>query len=301
MSPPQSLSSRRVLSMTGFGAGEVALAAHTLRVELRSVNHRHLDVRVRVPSELGDIGNVVEDVLRARCGRGRVEAHAQWRGAASNGPELDLERARSVYRLLLQLRDELAPEEPLPLTALLGVPGVFTTRPWQREQVESSLRHATERAVDELLAMRAREGEALCADLTSRLQALRAQCAAIQALRPQVVEGAQKRLAKRVEKLLDGSGIAVDPGRLAQEVAWFAEKSDVAEELTRLVSHFEEFERTLVEPADSIGRKLDFIVQEIGRELNTLGAKANDAEISRRVVDMKAELERIREQVQNIL
>lgn len=287
--------------MTGYGAAEIALASHTLRVELRSVNHRHLDVRVRLPAELGDLGNVVEDVLRARCGRGRVEAHAQWRGSVSGGPELDLDRARAAYRMLLKLRDELTPGEPLPLTALFSVPGVFATRSWQREEVESSLRRAAEQAVDELLAMRAREGAALSADLRARLGFVRTQVATIEALRPQVVEGAQKRLAKRVEKLLDGSAIALDPARLAQEVAWFAEKSDVAEELTRLTSHLDEFERTLVDPSDSIGRKLDFVVQEIGRELNTLGAKANDAETSRRVVDMKAELERIREQVQNIL
>lgn len=287
--------------MTGFGAGEVSLSSHTLRVELRSVNHRHLDVRVRTPSELGDIGNVIEDLLRVRCGRGRVEAQALWRGGTPSPSELDYDRARRAYQLLLKLRDELAPGEAVPLTALLSVPGVFSARPWQREEIEASLRLATERAIEELLAMRAREGEALAADIAARLRVVREQAQTIAAMRPLVVDAAQKRLMKRMEKLLESCAVAIDPARVAQEAAWFAEKSDVSEELTRLASHLDEFERSLTSPGESIGRKLDFLVQEIGRELNTLGAKANDAEISRRVVDMKAELERIREQVQNIL
>jgi uncharacterized protein (TIGR00255 family) len=287
--------------MTGFGAGEVAFASQQLRVELRSVNHRHLDVRVRVPSELGDAAAVVEEVVRARCGRGRVEAQVVFRSAGAGGTELDYERARRAYQLLLKLRDELAPGEPVPLSAVFGVPGVFASRQWQREDLEASLRAATEGAAEELNAMRRREGEALVADLASRLSFLRSEGRTIEALRPQVLEAAQKRLHKRIEKLLEGSAIELDGTRLAQEVAWFADKSDVTEELTRLASHLDEFERSLRVHADSVGRKLDFLVQELGRELNTLGSKANDAEISRRVVDMKAELERIREQVQNIL
>jgi uncharacterized protein (TIGR00255 family) len=287
--------------MTGFGAGEVVFASHALRVELRAVNHRHLDVRVRVPSELGDLGSVVEDVVRARCGRGRVEAQVSWRGSAGSGGELDYERARRAYQLLLKLRDELAPGEPVPLSAVFSVPGVFSARQWQREVLESSLARATEAAASELNAMRVREGAALVADLSLRLGFLRGEGRVIETLRPQLLEGAQKRLVRRIEKLLEGTAIEVDTGRVTQEVAWFADKSDVSEELTRLASHLDEFERSLAAQADSVGRKLDFLVQEVGRELNTLGSKANDADISRRVVDMKAELERIREQVQNIL
>ena len=291
----------QIRSMTGFGAGEAIFAAHPLRVELRSVNHRHLDVRVRVPSELGDLASVVEDVVRVRCGRGRVEAQVSWQGTGASGGELDYERARRAYQLLLKLRDELAPGEPVPLSAVFSVPGVFASRQWQRDELESALRHATEQAAAELNAMRTREGAALVVDLAGRLAFLRSEGLAIATLRPQVVEAAQKRLVRRIEKLLEGTVIELDGARVAQEVAWFADKSDVSEELTRLASHLDEFERSLAAEAESIGRKLDFLVQELGRELNTLGSKANDAEISRRVVEMKAELERIREQVQNIL
>jgi uncharacterized protein (TIGR00255 family) len=286
--------------MTGFGSAESTFSGHALRVELRSVNHRHLDVRVRVPSELGDLGSVVEDVLRARAGRGRIEAQVVWRGAA-HGAELDVDKARRAYQLLLKLRDELAPAEPVPLSAIFSVPGVFSTRAWQRDELEPVLRACSERALDELSAMRAREGKALADDVTARLALLRSEAQTIASLRPQVIEGAQKRLLKRMDKLIEGTSVVLDPARIAQEVAWFADKSDVSEELTRLSSHLDEFARSLGSHGESVGRKLDFLVQEIGRELNTLGSKANDAEISRRVVDMKAELERIREQVQNIL
>jgi uncharacterized protein (TIGR00255 family) len=224
-----------------------------------------------------------------------------YRGAAPSGAELDLERARTAFRELSRLRDELAPGEPLPFSTLLKMPGIFQSRAFDLESAEAALRTATERACDELAAMRAREGSALRADLSMRLNRMRSDGEAIRAHRPRVLEGARARLQKRVEKLLEGSGVELDPARLTQEVAWFADRSDVAEELTRLFSHFDELERTLAGTHESVGRKLDFMVQEIGRELNTLGAKANDAEISRTVVELKAELERIREQVQNIL
>ncbi len=287
--------------MTGFGAGEAELASHPLRIELRAVNHRHLDVRVRVPNELGDVAHTIEDVVRAQCARGRIEAQASWRGGGPAGAELDLERARRAYQRLLELRDELAPGEPVQLATLFALPGLFASRTWPREEAEAAVRTAGERAVAELTAMRAREGEALTRDIGARLTLLRARAESVAALRPTVLASASRRLQQRVEKLLEGSAVALDPARLAQEAAWFAERSDVAEELTRFRSHLDEFDRALENPGEAVGRKLEFVVQELGRELNTLGAKANDSEIARLVIEMKAELERIREQVQNIL
>jgi uncharacterized protein (TIGR00255 family) len=149
--------------------------------------------------------------------------------------------------------------------------------------------------------MRAREGAALVADLRARLELMHEHSAAVASQRPLVLESARQRLSKRMEKLLEGSGLDIDPARVTQEVAWFAERSDIAEELTRLASHLQEFSRTLSGASETVGKKLDFLVQELGREVNTIGSKANDAGISHRVVEMKAELERIREQVQNLL
>jgi uncharacterized protein (TIGR00255 family) len=289
-----------IRSMTGHGAGEASLAAGTVRVELRAVNHRHLDARVRVPDALSEGAMLVEDLLRAGCVRGRIEGQVRLETSASAG-RIDLNRARSVYQSLASLRDELAPGTPLPIDAVLRAPGVFeSAAALPGEEVTEALRVATERAVQDLAAMRAREGEALAKDLSERLALLREHASWVETRRPEVVENHRQRLKKRIDTLLAGSEIALDAGRLAQEVALFADRSDVAEELTRLASHIEQFTHLLAQD-DAVGRKLDFLVQELGREINTIGSKANDAGITHRVVEMKAELERVREQVQNVL
>jgi uncharacterized protein (TIGR00255 family) len=288
--------------MTGFGAGEERLGAGVVRVELRAVNHRHLDIRVRLPPELADHAHSVEELIRARAGRGRIEASVRWDGGQATQRSLDVTRVRALYTQLLELRDELAPGEPVPLTALLSVPGIMSSEVAAAgETTEQAIKRATQHALAVLMEMRRREGAALARDLHARLGELRSHTSAVAAQRPAVIEAARERLIKRVEKLLEGTEVQVDPARLTQEIAWFAERSDIAEELTRLDSHLKEFEHTLGAGAESIGKKLDFLVQELGREVNTVGSKANDAGIAHRVVEMKAELERIREQVQNLL
>jgi uncharacterized protein (TIGR00255 family) len=291
------------LSMTGFGAAHGKLAEGSVHIELRAVNHRHLDVRVRMPAELADFAGVVEETLRAHAVRGRVEASVRWDApVASNAGGLDSKRAAAVYKQLTALRDELAPGDPMPFAAVLSAPGLFSARtPLDLSDAESVLRHTASQACAELNAMRAREGQALSADLRTRLALLANLSGEIASQRVAMLDGARQRLHKRIEKLLEGSGLEPEPARLAQEVAWFAERSDIAEELTRLSSHLAEFERSLSARGDGVGKRLDFLVQELGREVNTIGSKANDAGIAHRVVDMKAELERIREQVQNLL
>ncbi|MFT3921758.1 MAG: YicC/YloC family endoribonuclease [Myxococcales bacterium] len=291
-----------VLSMTGFGAAEGKLAEGALRVELRAVNHRHLDVRVRTPTELLDYAGVVEETIRAHASRGRVEAVVRWDTPTLAPASIDTKRVAAVYAQLAALRDEVAPGEPLAFGSLLSMPGIFATRArLDLSEAESVLRATTLRACSELHGMRAREGKALVADLRSRLSLLGSLATEIATQRAALLDGARQRMLKRIEKLLEGSGLEPDPGKLAQEVAWFAERSDIAEELTRLHSHLAEFERSLSGGSDGVGKKLDFLVQELGREVNTIGSKANDAGIAHRVVEMKAELERIREQVQNLL
>ena len=291
-----------VLSMTGFGVAESKLHEGALRVELRAVNHRHLDIRVRMPAELADHGGVVEETIRAHAVRGRIEAVVRWDTPSAAPGSLDTKRAAQVYAQLSELRDQLAPGEPLPVTAILSVPAIFAARSrLDLSEAEGVLRHITAAACTDLHAMRGREGKALAADLRTRLSLLATMASEIATQRAGMLEGARQRMLKRVEKLLDGTGLEPDPAKLAQEVAWFAERSDIAEELTRLTSHLAEFERSLGTVAESVGKKLDFLVQELGREVNTIGSKANDAGIAHRVVDMKAELERIREQVQNLL
>lgn len=287
--------------MTGFGAGEAALGEGMVRVELRSLNHRHLDLRVRSPETL-DVASVVEEQLRARLGRGRIEANVRWDAPGSLDSGLDMQRARRTYAALCALRDELNPAEVISVASVLRAPGVFggAVR-LERREAEAAAVLATGQAVAALVQMRVREGAALKKDLLARADLLRAHLTWIDGERPRILAGCRERLLARIGKLLEGSELGVDEARLAQEVAWFADRSDVAEESTRLTSHLDELARTLGAQGEMVGRKLDFLVQELGREINTIGSKANDAGIGHRVVEMKAELERIREQVQNIL
>jgi uncharacterized protein (TIGR00255 family) len=303
--------------MTGFGQGEAPLGEGLVRVELRAVNHRHLDLRVRSTGEGLDLSSVVEDILRGQLGRGRVEAQVRWDLPVGAQQQIDLDAARRLYAALSQLRDELNPGESIPVSALLSVPGVLRGNARSdRQAAEAAAAQAAQRAVAALTEMREREGAALARDLEARCALLRAHVAWIEAQRPRVLAETRDRLQARIAKLLEGSETSLDTARLVQEVAWFAERSDVSEETTRLSSHLAELERTLSAPAEGAhpvaahgptreppmaGRKLDFLMQELARETNTIGSKANDAALSLRVVEMKAELERIREQVQNIL
>lgn len=297
--------SAALLSMTGIGMGEASVAdgaEGVVRVELRAVNHRHLDVRVRTPHELSDVAAQVEDEVRARCVRGRVEAHVRWEPRVSTAQHLDSSRARSVYKALCELRDELAPGQEVPIAALTSVPGLFAgSVRFDADTLAVAARSATEKAASDLARMRAIEGAALRDDMLHRLGLLRGHAAFVETQRPLIVEAARVRLKKRIEKLLEGTEIGIDSGRLVQEAAWFADKSDVTEELIRLDSHLKQFEQLISAGGEQIGKRLDFLIQEIGREINTTGSKANDAEVAQRVVEMKSELERLREQVQNVL
>ncbi len=287
-------------SMTGFGVGEAATPAGRLVVEVRAVNHRFLDVRVRAPRELGDLVAYAEQLGRERLARGRVEVAIRLETTgAGQTVALDTERARSAYRALSALRDELSPESEVPLSLLAAVPDLFapaTER--ERETMRTACREAFERAVAALEAMRVEEGRALSGDLRARLGGVRRAADAIGARGPQLVDLYHKRLRQRVIRLV-GTDVPIDPGRLEQEIALLADRSDVSEEITRLASHCAQFE-ALFDSSEACGRRLDFLLQEMVREVNTIGSKAQDAEVAHLVVDAKSELERMREQVQNV-
>jgi uncharacterized protein (TIGR00255 family) len=286
-------------SMTGFGVGDAPTPAGRLVVEVRAVNHRFLDVRVRAPRELGDLVPFAEQLGRERLQRGRVEVAIRVEGSGSAGVTLDVERARAAYRALCALRDELAPGSEVPLSVLGAVPDLFAAASEREiETMRDACRRAFEAAVGKLERMRNDEGRVLADDLTQRLAAVRRCAEAIGARAPQIVEVYQKRLRTRLGRLV-GEGAPLDPGRLEQEIALLADRSDVTEELTRLTSHCQQFE-TLVAGKEACGRRLDFLLQEMVREVNTVGSKAQDAEVAHLVVEAKSELERMREQVQNV-
>jgi uncharacterized protein (TIGR00255 family) len=287
-------------SMTGFGLGEAPLGLGKLAIEIRAVNHRFLDVRVRVPRELSDLASYVEQVARERLTRGRYEVAVRVDGVALGAPVLDRDRAKAAFRSLCELRDELAPGTEVPLALLGSIPDLFVS-PVDREieRLREGTRRAFEAAVGALDAMRAREGTALREDLGKRLERVRRLARDIERRAPEVVEAHRKRLRERADRLRAATEIEVEGARLEQEIALFAERSDVCEELTRLESHCAQF-GALLSSGEAVGRRLDFLLQEMAREANTVGAKSPDAQIAHAVVEVKAEIERMREQVQNV-
>jgi uncharacterized protein (TIGR00255 family) len=287
-------------SMTGFGLGEIPLGGGKLAIEIRGVNHRFLDVRVRVPRELGDLASFVEQIAREKLTRGRYEVAVRVDGVALGAPVLDRDRARAAFRALTELRDELAPGSEVPLSLLGAIPDLFVSSVEREiDRVRDATRNAFDAAAKALDGMRAREGTALGDDLVKRLERVRRLARDVEGRAPDVVEAHRKRLRERADRLRVSTELEVDAGRLEQEIAMFAERSDVCEELTRLESHCAQF-AGLLSSDEAIGRRLDFLLQEMAREANTVGAKSPDAAISHAVVEIKAEIERMREQVQNV-
>jgi len=287
-------------SMTGFGLGEATLGEGRVVLEVRSLNHRFLDVRVRMPSELSDQGFYLEQLARERLTRGRYDIGVRLEGTPLPPPRLDLARARATYLALSKLRDELAPGSELPLTAVTAVPDLLSTSSVAEvDAVRAALKSALERGLSSLDEMRRAEGNALERELTTRLGAAKKLRDAIAERGDEMVQAHRERLRQRLDRLLADTGIGVEPGRIETEIAVLADRSDVTEELVRLESHYVQF-ADLLDKDEPVGRRLDFLLQEVGREVNTVGSKSQDAPVAHLVVEMKSEIERMREQVQNV-
>ncbi len=265
------------------------------------MNHRAFEARSRLPAELVEHTGFVEETARRILGRGRVEILCRIESSEVAALALDVARARAAFEELTSLRDALAPREPIPLALLGSVPGLFSARSVDLRTARASLALATERACEGVVEMRAREGEALAHDLEARLEGVLALLGAVERRAPIAVDDARRRLASRVERLL-GARAALDASRLEQEIVVLADRCDVSEECTRLSCHGAQMQELLVgHPEPAPGRRLDFLLQEMQREVNTIGQKSCDLEISRAVIEMKLEVERMREQVQNLL
>jgi uncharacterized protein (TIGR00255 family) len=285
--------------MTGFGLGDCGLGAGRLSAEVRSLNHRFLELRVRLPLEIADHTFFVEQLCRERLGRGRYDVSVRMDGSVVAPPELNVERLRAAYQTLQSVRDELAPGSELPLGLLAGFPNLLSSSAVSDpEPLRGALAQAIGNALVSLDQMRAAEGARLASELAERLALVRELVSELSRAGPGLLEAQQKRLEQRLARLL-GSVEALDPSRLALEVAVLVDRCDTTEEVVRLESHLDQFEALLGEPGPS-GRKLDFLLQEMGRETNTVGAKCQDANLSHLVVALKAEVERLREQVQNV-
>ena len=290
-----------IKSMTGYGKGEVVAPSGRMSVEIRSVNHRYGEISVKLPRGLMPFENEVKKCVGERLKRGKIEVFVQREGVldAAARPTVNLPLARAYFEALGELRETLGVAEPVSLQLVAAQRDVLTTGESETpaETLQADLLAAVEQAVEALEEMRSREGEALLADLRSRRENLGALIDRIGARAPVAVAESGARLKERVAQLLVDT--TLDEGRLAQEIAIMADRSDVTEELVRFNSHLQQFDRAL-ELAEPVGRKLDFLLQEMNREVNTIGSKGGDVEITPLVVELKAELEKIREQIQNI-
>ena len=288
-------------SMTGYGRGQSAFNGTKISVELNSVNRKQSDVTVGLPRELAELESRVRDVINTRISRGRLNVVVACLNGASTSAKtaLDTALAATYYRAMLELQKELRVGGEIGIETILRAPGVLRISEEQvaGEKVWPHLEAALNEALDDLVKMRDREGKHLAKDLIKRLKIVRQSLRKIRQLVPGVIKKYRQTLQERIQKA--GIEVTIDDERLAKEIVFFADKSDVSEELTRLESHFAQFAHTL-RKSEPVGRTLDFITQEISREFNTLGAKANDADISQLVVVCKAEMEKIREQIQNI-
>jgi len=287
--------------MTGFGSGRAIVGTEEVAVEFRSVNGKFCDVKPRLPRELQALEAAAVRQVKERIARGAVDLFVH-RSAADGGdliPKVDEALADRYVEAFRALRDRLGLAGEVTLADVIGAEGVLSVehRSPDLEAAEQALRAALDEALDRLVAMREREGRALRDDLAARLETIRGHVARVAEEAPAAVRQHQERIAQRVEELT--GGIPLDPQRLAQEVALLAERSDVAEEITRMESHTAQFAR-LLEADEPAGRRMDFLVQEMLREVNTIGSKSQWAPIAALVVELKAEIERIREQVQNV-
>ncbi len=288
--------------MTAYGRGEHCLADMVFTAEIRCVNHRYLDIVLRMPKGLlafeKDLKSRISSIIR----RGRVDASIEMLSRGETMPydlELNADLARSYYKMYNQVAELLGIDQEIRLESLVQMKDVIIQKPAQIDPdlVRQGSEEALAQALPPLDEMRRREGKAIEADFLNRISLLEKYLDEVEEQAPELVNTYRNRLNSNLARMLDD--VNLDEARLAQEVALFAEKSDITEEIVRFRSHLAQF-REYLKTDDLVGRRLDFLLQEINREVNTIGSKATDSRISMKVVEMKAELEKLREQVQNV-
>lgn len=290
-----------IKSMTGYGRVEALCDGRNIVVEAKSVNHRFLEIALRTPAALYPLEMEYKKKIGERFKRGRLDVsiRLEGEGAEPSRVNLNLEVARNTFDVLTRLKNELNLQEPVSLQNLIGFRDIFS--PPAETQLDAGVLNAVENTLHEALSMlvhmRQDEGIALFSDMQMRLRAIQDIMETIRLRAPQVVLEYQKRLAERTKDLM--AGLEIDVARLAQEVAIMADRCDITEEIVRMQSHISQFE-ALLQSEEAEGRKIDFLLQEMNREINTIGSKSSDVDIARQVIEVKSELGKLREQAQNI-
>ncbi|KKI92553.1 hypothetical protein WQ54_07995 [Bacillus sp. SA1-12] len=289
-----------VVSMTGFGRSSKEIDSCLVTVEIKSVNHRFLDISLKMPKQFMSMEDKIKKLISKSVNRGRVEVYINFEGEslAHRSIQIDWALLTQYKQSLQQLKERFSLNDEITLSQILSLGEGIDVREEATisEKIESVLLQTVEEAVKQLSDMRQIEGEQLAFDVKKRLAAMREIAANIDKLGPKVVDQYRERIEKRVKEFVAGK---IDENRILTEVALFADKADISEEITRIHSHIHQFHESLQEEGP-IGRKLDFLVQELNREANTIGSKANDGKIAKDVVELKSIIEKIKEQVQNI-
>ena len=291
-----------IKSMTGYGRGESLQGSYRIKIEIKAVNHRYNDISVKMPRHINYLEESIKKLVKEKISRGKVDVYLNLEYIDESAVEVkvDIPLAKSFKKELEELIEALNLKDEIRLNNILNISEVMRT---ERKELDEDLiwncvSEAVGIALDNMMIMREKEGAQLKADIITKLENINASLFYIVERAPYVVVEYQEKLKERITDLIHNS-ISLDEDKINSEVAFFADKSSIDEEIVRLHSHIKQF-YTILEEKEPIGRKLDFLIQELNREINTIGSKANDVVISKYVVELKSELEKIREQIQNI-
>lgn len=290
-----------IKSMTGFGRGHEVLNGRDITVEIRAVNHRYYEFSSRIPRSLGFLEEKLKTLLNGRISRGKVEVSVLVYNVDAPDEKISINKevVKDYIDALRSVKDEFSLNDDLSLSHVMRIPDAFTVvkEEADEEQIWADVKAVAEDALAKFISMREAEGERMKADLLSRLETIEGWVGIVEERSPIIVEEYRKKLFDKMTEVLNNANI--DENRILLEAGIFSEKTAVDEETVRLRSHIAQF-RTMLSGDEAVGRKLDFLVQEMNRETNTIGSKVQDIEVTKIVVDQKSEIEKIREQIQNI-
>jgi uncharacterized protein (TIGR00255 family) len=290
-----------ILSMTGYGTGSAQKDSTTVSVEIKTVNHRFLDLHIRLSREFQSLEAEIQQLIRGALDRGRVDVSVVVQDTAASALDVNVALVQGYLDAAGRLKEEYGFQDSLDLKTLLSLPGILQSKDMDAagnsETLSELLGQSIRAALDGVLRMRKQEGESLRADMRRHLACIEENAGRIHELSVHSAGEYLQKLRERIEQLLSQSGI--DPQRLAQEAALIADKCDISEEIARLKSHIEQY-YLLMDAKEKAGKKLDFLLQELQREANTILSKAGNLEISRHAITIKTDIEKLREQVQNV-
>ena len=289
-------------SMTGFGFGEASNEEYKLKVEIKTVNHRYNEIFIRLPRHLSYLEDNLKKLIREYVHRGKIDVYTDFDyiDQSTVDVKVDIPLAKSYKNALEELKEELSLDDKISLKDIINISDVIKMEKKEidKDAIWMFFRETFEIALKDLIEMKFKEGESLKVDILKKLESMKELIEHISERAPFVVVDQRDKLHERITNLID-ENLVLDEERFNTEIAYFADKSSIDEEIVRLKSHISQF-YSILEEDGSIGRKIDFLIQEMNREINTIGSKANDIIISKSVVEVKSELEKIREQIQNI-